>query len=138
LSLSVGEAIGGNRSEWTHLCGVPGHHRPNLAKQLKCQPLHCGTSYPQARHPASEIFSATKQRGWHAILRPKSRRKSPKAAAFGGIDDQIGYPAQTLGNRTAVVSLRTRSSETTVVARALGMRNLPPRKQSAICLRFGQ
>src|SRR5690242_2920768 len=37
--------------------GVPGHHRPNLAKQLKCQPLRCGSRHPQALLPPAEDFS---------------------------------------------------------------------------------
>src|SRR5712671_3988677 len=30
---------------------VPGHHRPSLSKQLKCQSLHCGNAGPGGETP---------------------------------------------------------------------------------------
>jgi hypothetical protein len=56
LSLPVDETIwvGAERLDPT---GVPGHHRPTLSKQLKCQSLRCGRRHPQPAEDGPENFS---------------------------------------------------------------------------------
>jgi hypothetical protein len=59
LSLPVDKAIWVG-AETLDPTGVPGHHRPIPSKQLKCQPLRCGSGRPQARLAAPQSFFCDK------------------------------------------------------------------------------
>src|SRR6266852_7617830 len=41
----------GNQKAFLVTTSVPGHHRPLLSKQLKCQSLHCGSAGQEGETP---------------------------------------------------------------------------------------
>ena len=77
----------GNRSLLA-TTSVPGHHRPSLTKQLKCQSLHCGTSAARSNCPGCPPhrigFGVRQRRAGDAAggrrLRPE-RRLFPEQSA---------------------------------------------------------
>jgi len=67
---------------------VPGHHRPSLSKQLKCQSLQCGKAgQREKRHhlpPLPVEFEVRQRRAGNASGEAPERQAEPYFAAVGG------------------------------------------------------
>src|SRR5712691_6490505 len=55
---------------------VPGHHRPLLSKQLKCQSLHCGSAGQGGRNATTSPVTGC-GKGARGMLRTRHRRDRP-------------------------------------------------------------
>jgi len=60
---------------------VPGHHRPVVTKQLRCQSLHCGTAAPKAKSLPSCFLGI--------VFGVRQRRAG---GAAGGGSDGVAHP----------------------------------------------
>jgi hypothetical protein len=78
----------GNQKAFLVTTSVPGHHRPSLSKQLKCQSLHCGSDGPGgATPPAPPLpieFGVRQRRAGNASDEAPERQGKPYFAAVGG------------------------------------------------------
>src|SRR5260370_5056593 len=114
---------------------VPGHHRPLLSKQLKCQSLHCGSAGQGGRNATTSPVTGC-GKGARGMLRTRHRRDGQ--ALFRSSRRAFYRSDQTRATCVQYSSENQRQSATSAMAQALASPWGPPKKQSRKCLQFIQ
>ena len=118
---------------------VPGHHRPFITKQLKCQSLHCGINRAAGcpAHPVNFLLrhrSAADMR----LARPKSLWRAPDSPILQQFGALRLSPIKAAAPERNIRHIDLPIPATIGAAHALVICPLPHRKQRQRCLRFSQ
>jgi hypothetical protein len=122
---------------------LPGHHRPVLAKQLKCQIAALRDPGQRAKYPASarwrsQFRGAAKTRGWRfgrGSDGPIWACTAPDYAAVGG---RLIAPTKPAPIAQKHLSGNQARSATLAIAQALATQRVPSTVQNQKCLDFIQ